>query len=160
MHTQKALINQDYYNKATHIKFVDDSTLIYSFESSDSIYRYNFLKNTYSAGAKFNISSSFRKYDRKDKMDLGYLRWQEGTNEVNFKFFSMLDGGYFILKKLRKEKLEDRNIFEFFVLNENSFSIQANNIFPEKLFPGSCLPYKKGIIAFTYSMDKAYYYEL
>jgi len=146
------------YSTDTYLRMINDSCLLYTFKSMDSIYIYNFKSGKIIFSSEFNKFSQYRQFEKKKAMDLGYVRWYEFTNEMNVNVV-VSDGKIIILKRLKKENINDKSNYEYYVLDA-SLGLIYNNKFEVDVNPNYCFPSSNGFIIFDKSMLKAYQYAM
>lgn len=147
-----------YYTPNTFLNFFPDGSCVYSFESYDSIYKFNSRDEMVSSKI-LNSNDNFRFFKRERTRDLGYVGIYTETNERNI---LMITGGkneVLIIKKPAKEKLADANEFDLYIL-DSALNIKYKDKLPDSVLPYGAIPFQNGFLLFNSNMTKVYYYEV
>jgi hypothetical protein len=158
LHTPRDFMKAKFHDTKTFLRIFNDSMAIYAFTCSDSIYTYNYVKNSYLEKSRFNEFSKFRILNNKKSTDLGYLRWYEFTSEKNLNIIHT-QANTVIIKVLERKELTDTVLYEYYLLDKN-MNVKYNNLFTHKIWPFYSFPYQKGFIVFGIPFNTIYYYEV
>lgn len=148
------------YNFNTHLLALNDSTLIYTFNSSDSIFKIHYKKDEYILKRKVDGFSGFENFNPQKSRDLAYVRKYLETTEGNFNLLKTADNKHIIIiKHLPKKSINDIDQWGYCILNDNLL-MEYKGVFQQSISPLFCFTYKNGFLIFSKSLEKAYYYEI
>ncbi len=156
----KSFLRGRHYNYDTHLLALNDSTLVYALNSTDSIYKIHYKNDEYILKGKIDGFSGFEKFNPKKTRDLAYVRKYSETTEGNFNLLKTYNNKHIIIiKHLAKKSINDVDQWGYGILNEN-LDMEYKGVFQHSISPLFCFQYKNGFLIFSKSLEKAYYYEI
>jgi hypothetical protein len=138
--------------------FANDSCLAFGYEQSDVLGLFNFRRNTV-VQTRIDRIAQYQPFDVSKRQNLGYNEKYLQTNENNERLLIDSAGRILLFKQLYRKNKKDPREVDCYLLDGQLTPLRRFRI-NSAIEPTLIYNYRKGFLAFTDTLTKAYYYEL